>query len=75
MFNLLYGIVKKTNTKNLPDKFPIRYALVIENWDDELVDDEGSALNQFSSLLQKKPLDYSLLNPWFSLITLKLSNG
>lgn len=48
--------------KNLPDKFPIRYVLVIENWDDEDFDKE-ILLPQYLNLLQKNPLDYSLLNP------------
>lgn len=44
--------------KNLPDKFPIRYALILgqlnEQNEDELL------FNQYLSLLGKKPLDYSL---------------
>lgn len=41
--------------KNLPEKFPIRYALIIMT--DDLI------FNQYLALLSKKPLDYSLLIP------------
>ncbi|MFA6252266.1 MAG: hypothetical protein WCX74_02610 [Candidatus Paceibacterota bacterium] len=44
--------------KNLPDKFPIRYALILghlhEPNEDELL------FNQYLALLNKQPLDYSL---------------
>lgn len=50
--------------KNLPDKFPIRYALVIEALDDDFKDD--LILNQYLELIHKNPMDYSLIFPEFN---------
>lgn len=52
--------------KNLPDKFPIRYALIIPN-DDDYNEEEPFLLevlfNEYLSLLKNRPLDYLLLFP------------
>lgn len=52
--------------KNLPDKFPIRYALIIET--------EDFIFNQYLMLLNKKPLDYSLLFPRYHSASFSILN-
>jgi len=53
--------------KNLPDKFPIRYALIVpmseDDHDDENYYQSEVLFNEYLLMLKNNPLDYSLLFP------------
>lgn len=53
--------------KNLPDKFPIRYALIVSIYnngnEEERISQLETLFNEYLLLIKNKPLDFSLLFP------------